>query len=186
MQNIEAKVELTGSSREPVNISYNSQGVPTSFSVCNNSLKTSLESIYAKTDIDHTTKESIEQILNTFKPHKKLVVKYRLLHDKNYIYYTFAGTIGNYIIACSQDEVEGYDPIRILLNKKIEPVEFDELFIKRLIAANLENFSMIAGKSQFFELLPASMQIDEIYSGIEPELIEFLGKFHLNKFVKIL
>ncbi len=186
MQNIAAKVEPTGSSREPVNISYNSQGVPTSFSVCNNSLKTSLESIYAKTDIDYTTKESIEQILNTFKPHKKLVVKYRLLHDKNYIYYTFAGTIGNYIIACSQDEVEGYDPIRILLNKKIEPVEFDELFIKRLIAANLENFSMIAGKSQFFELLPASMQIDEIYSGIEPELIEFLGKFHLNKFVKIL
>lgn len=186
MQNIAAKVEPTVSSREPVNISYNSQGVPTSFSVCNNSLKNSLESIYAKTDIDRATKESIEQILNTFKPHKKLMVKYRLLRDKNYIYYTFAGTIGNYIIACSQDEVEGYDPIRILLNKKIEPVEFDELFIKRLMAANLENFSMIAGKSQFFELLPASMQIDEIYSGIEPELIEFLGKFHLNKFVKIL
>jgi len=173
----EVKVTESKSRTGAVCIKYSSMQVPASHKICQQSLKFDFNKFIKDVNLDESVKNQIEYI-------HYLSTKYDFsnhLHyksqDGSYRYYTFAGTIGNYLISRTQKNIVEYDEIKIVLKQEIVNRKITVLEIKDIIENNIEDVSKIFGTSDFFSYLPFELKVEEILSRIEPELIAYLENF---------
>ena len=104
--------------------------------------------------------------------------------DRLYYYYTFAGTIGNFLLS----KIFGlsiFDELNIICSSKINDFTITEKSITNVLSNYIDEISVMLSSSKFFTMLPLSLQVKELMSKIEPQLLTYLLGINQLKIIEL-
>lgn len=168
-----------------VKLKYESLMAPVSFSVSQNIHRAICDGADGRINIQNLLNNEINELGCKFSKLNFLDNIYFSVGDDQYCYYTFAGTSGNFLLSKIFYTESSFDEIRLLSKNKLEPINIDNNLIESVIAQNIYEIACMFSCSKFFLMLPERLQIKEIYSKFEPDLIKYLLNFNKMKFEKI-
>ncbi|NMD01236.1 MAG: DEAD/DEAH box helicase [Bacteroidales bacterium] len=102
-----------------------------------------------------------------------------------YYYYTFIGTIGNFLLSKLFGLSKQFNEVYIISDNKIDKFIITDELITNTLTNFIDEISLMLSSSKFFAMLPLKLQLKELKSKIEPHLLTYLLKMNQLKIVEL-